>query len=308
MPAFLPAFAGAPIRVPANPQLRGILLIVVAWGIFALMDTIAKYLSHFYPVPAIVWARYAMNLLVLTAFLAARGQLHLARTARPGIQLVRGALLGSATIMFFTSLSVLPIAEAAAIGFVMPLFLALLAVPLLKERVDPGGLAAILVGLSATLVIVRPGSALFTAYALLPVGTAAANALYQILTRRIAGVEPPLTSLYYGALVGTVMFSFVVPFAWATPGSVWHWLLLVIMGLLASVGHFTLIRAFDHAPAGMLAPFAYSYLVWGVLLGFAVFGDFPDGPSFAGMAVIVVSGLYLANRQRLAIRKSSRKD
>jgi drug/metabolite transporter (DMT)-like permease len=293
--------------VPTNPQLRGILLIVSAWGVFALMDTIAKYLSRFYPVPAIVWARYAMNLIVLTAFLAARGQLHLARTARPRIQLVRGALLGSATIMFFTSLSVLPIAEAAAIGFVMPLFLALLAVPLLKERLDPGGIGAILVGLCATFVIVRPGSALFTAYALLPVGTALANALYQILTRRIAGVEPPLTSLFYGALVGTVMFSFVVPFVWATPGSVWHWMLLVVMGLLASVGHFTLIRAFDHAQAGLLAPFAYTYLVWGVLLGFAVFGDFPDGLSFAGMAVIVVSGLYVANRQRLAIRKSSRK-
>lgn len=294
--------------MPANPQLRGILLIVAAWGIFALMDTIAKYLSRFYPVPMVVWARYAMNLLVLTAFLAARGQLRLARTARPKIQLARGALLGSATIMFFTSLSVLPIAEAAAIGFVMPLFLALLAVPMLKERLDPGGLGAILVGLSATLVIVRPGSALFTVYALLPVGTALANALYQILTRRIAGVEPPLTSLFYGALVGTVMFSFVVPFHWATPASAWHWPLLVVMGLLASVGHFTLIRAFDYAPVGMLAPFAYSYLVWGVVLGLAVFGDFPDGLSFAGMAVIVASGLYLANRQRLAIRRSTRKD
>ena len=294
--------------MPSNPQLRGILLIVAAWGIFALMDTIAKYLSRFYPVPMVVWARYAMNLLVLTAFLAARGQLHLARTARPKIQLARGALLGSATIMFFTSLSVLPIAEAAAIGFVMPLFLALLAAPMLKERLDPGGLGAILVGLSATLVIVRPGSALFTVYALLPVGTALANALYQILTRRIAGVEPPLTSLFYGALVGTVMFSFVVPFHWATPASAWHWPLLVVMGVLASVGHFTLIRAFDYAPVGLLAPFAYSYLVWGVVLGLAVFGDFPDSLSFAGMAVIVASGLYLANRQRLAIRRSTRKD
>jgi len=294
--------------VPVNPQLRGILLMVVTWGIFALMDTTAKYLSRFYPVPAVVWARYAMNLLVLTAFLAARGQLHLARTARPGIQLVRGALLGSATIMFFTSLKVLPIAEAAALGFVMPLFLALLAVPLLKERLDPAGLGAIFVGLAATLVIVRPGSALFNAYALLPVGTALANALYQILTRRIAGLEPPLTSLFYGALVGTVMFSFVVPFTWATPAVLWHWILLLVMGLLASLGHFALIRAFDYAPAGLLAPFAYSYLVWGVLLGFAVFGDFPDGLSFAGMAVIAASGLYLANRQRLAIRKSTRKE
>jgi drug/metabolite transporter (DMT)-like permease len=286
-----------------NPQLRGVLLIVAAWGVFALMDTIAKYLARHYPVEGVVWARYAMNLVVLTVFLAARGELRYVRTARPGIQLARGALLGGATMMFFTSLTVLPIAEAAAIGFVMPLFLALLAVPLLKERIVPGSLAAIVVGLSGALVIARPGSALFTAYALLPVGTALANALYQILTRKVAGLEPPLTSLFYGALVGTVMFSFVLPFAWVTPGPAWHWLLLVLMGVLASVGHFTLIRAFDHAPATLLAPFAYSYLVWGALLGFAVFGDFPDGTSLAGMAIIAASGLYLVNHQRLAMRR-----
>ena len=287
-----------------TPALRGILLMVVAVGIFALMDTIAKYLARSYPVPGIVWARYAANLAILLAFLAARGELKRLRTARPGLQIARGLLLAGATFLYFTSLSVLPLAEAAAIGFVMPLFLALLAVPMLGERMDGTRLAAVLTGLAGVLVIVRPGAAVFTPYALLPVGMALCNALYQILTRKVAGVEHPLTSLVWGAIVGAVLFSFALPFSWVTPTDPWHWTLLGIIGLLASVGHFVLIRAYDYASATGLAPFFYTQLVWVMLLGWLVFGDFPDGWSLLGMGIIVASGLYLVGRQRLAVHRA----
>jgi drug/metabolite transporter (DMT)-like permease len=287
-----------------TPALRGTLLVVVAVGIFALMDTIAKYLARSYPVPGVVWARYAANLLILLAFLAARGDLRRLRTARPGLQVMRGLLLGGATLLYFTSLTVLPLAEAAAIGFVMPLFLALLAVPMLGERMDGARLAAVLVGLAGAMVIVRPGAALFTPYALLPVGMALCNALYQILTRKVAGIEHPLTSLVWGAIVGAVLFSFFLPFAWVTPTDPWHWVLLGIIGLLASVGHFILIRAYDYASATGLAPFFYTQLVWVILLGWLVFGDFPDGWSLLGMGVIVAAGIYLVGRQRLTVHRS----
>jgi len=287
-----------------TPALRGTLLVVVAVGVFALMDTIAKYLARSYPVPGVVWARYAANLLILLAFLAARGELKRLRTARPGLQITRGLLLGGATLFYFTSLTVLPLAEAAAIGFVMPLFLALLAVPMLGERMDGTRLAAVLVGLAGALVIVRPGAAVFTPYALLPVGMALFNALYQILTRKVAGVEHPLTSLVWGAIVGAVLFSFFLPFAWVTPTDPWHWALLAVIGLLASVGHFVLIRAYDYASATGLAPFFYTQLVWVMLLGWLVFGDFPDGWSLLGMGIIVASGIYLVGRQRLTVHRS----
>jgi drug/metabolite transporter (DMT)-like permease len=287
-----------------TPALRGTLLVVIAVGIFALMDTIAKYLARSYPVPGVVWARYAANLIILLSFLAARGDLRRLRTVRPGLQVMRGLLLGGATLLYFTSLTVLPLAEAAAIGFVMPLFLALLAVPMLGERMDGARLAAVLVGLAGAMVIVRPGAAVFTPYALLPVGMALCNALYQILTRKVAGIEHPLTSLVWGAIVGAVLFSFFLPFAWVTPTDPWHWTLLVVIGLLASVGHFILIRAYDYASATGLAPFFYTQLVWVILLGWLVFGDFPDGWSLLGMGIIVASGIYLVGRQRLTTRRS----
>jgi len=215
-----------------------------AVGVFTLMDAIAKYLSQWYPVPGIVWARYAANLAILLAWFAALG-----------------------------------------------------------ERLDLPRLVAILVGLAGAILIVRPGSELFTRYALLPLAMAACNALYQILTRKVAGLEHPLTSLIWGAIVGAVLLSAALPFAWKTPDNAFHWALLAVIGVLASVGHYLLIRAYDHAPAIVRAPYTYTALVWAMLLGLAVFGNFPDAGSLAGMAVIVASGLFIANRQRLTVRR-----
>jgi drug/metabolite transporter (DMT)-like permease len=277
---------------------------VAAVGLFTLMDAIAKYLSRSYPVPGIVWARYALNLVILLAWLAARGELRRVRTSRPGIQLARGLLLACATLIYFTSLTVLPLADAAAIAFVLPLFVAALAVPMLKERLDMTRLAAIAIGFAGALLVVRPGSAVFTVYALLPMGMALCNALYQILTRKIAGVEHPLTSLIWGAIVGAALLSAVLPFAWKTPDQATHWVLLGVIGILASVGHYLLIRAYDYASATLLAPFTYSGLVWAMALGFVVFGNFPDGWALTGMGIIVASGLFLVNRQRLTVHRS----
>ena len=276
---------------------------VAAVGVFTLMDTIAKYLAQWYPVPGIVWARYAMNVLVLFVWFVACGELRRLRTARPGIQLARGLLLAGATSLYFTSLRVLPLADAAAIGLVLPLFVAALAVPMLKERLDAPRAIAIAVGLAGALLIVRPGSATFTPYALLPMAMALCNALYQILTRKVAGLEHPLTSLVWGAIVGAVVLSATLPFAWKTPDDPLHWLLLGVIGVLASVGHYLLIRAYDYAPATLLAPFTYSALIWAILLGLAVFGNFPDGWSLSGMTVIAATGLFLVSRQRLAVRR-----
>src|SRR5258706_2188378 len=277
---------------------------VAAVGFFVSMDTIAKYLSRWYPVPLIVWARYVANLAVLLAFLAARGELRLLRTARPGLQFARGVLLASATLLFFASLSVLPLADANAIGFAMPLFVAALAVPMVGERLEVPRLIAILAGLAGALIIVRPGSELFTPYALLPLGMAVCNALYQILTRKLAGVEPPLTSLVWGAIVGAVLLSAAAPFVWVSPQAAFHGALIVAIGVLASVGHFLLVKAYEFAGASLLAPFTYTALVWAMLSGWLVFGDLPDGTSLVGMGVIVLSGLYLANRQRLTMHRS----
>lgn len=283
---------------------RGILLIVAATGLFVLMDSIAKHLAQWYPMPGVIWARYLVNLGMILAWFAARGELRRVLTARPGIQLARGALLASSTFLYFMSLTVLPLANAAAIGFVLPLFVAALAVPMLGERLDLARALAIVAGLAGALIIVRPGSDVFTPYALLPIGMAVCNALYQVLTRKIAGSEHPLTSLVWGALVGAVLMSAAAPFYFQMPAVGWHWVLLAVVGVCASVGHYLLIRAYEFANATLLAPYTYTALVWALLLGFLLFGQLPDAWAVTGMAIIVLSGLFLAARQRLAVRRS----
>jgi len=287
-----------------HPALRGVALMIAAVGVFALLDATGKYLAQSYPVPGIVWARYAVNLGLMIGWFVARGLLRRMRTARLGVQSLRGLMLGSATLLYMTALSQMPMADAAAIGFVMPLIAAVLAVPMLNERLDGPRLLAVLAGLGGAVVIVRPGFSVFTPYALLPLGMAVCNALYQILTRKLAGVEHPLTSLFWGALIGTLLYTPFLPASGEMPREALDWILFGLMGVFGLVGHLLLIRAYDFASASLLVPMHYSQLVWVILLGYLVFDDFPDGWSLVGMAIIVVSGLYLVNRQRLAVTRS----
>jgi len=276
-------------------------MMIAAVGIFALLDTSAKLLaSRGYPVAMVVWARYAGNLVLLLAWLAGAGALGRMRTKRAGTQILRGLMLGSATLLYFSALSLMPIADAAAIGFSMPLMVALLAVPMLGERLDPVRLAVILAGLAGAILIVRPGSGLFGWVALLPLGMALCNAFYQILTRKLSGIEHPMTSLFWGALVGTAMFTPFLGSAWTPPTGLLDAVLFLFLGAFGFAGHLLLIRAYEHATVSLLAPLHYSQLVWVLALGWLLFGEFPDGWSMIGMSIIVVSGLALVNRQRLA--------
>jgi len=286
-----------------HPTLRGVALMIAAVGVFALLDATGKYLSQSYPVPGIVWARYAVNLGLLLGWFVARGKLRRMRTARLGVQALRGLMLGSATLLYLTALSQMPMADAAAIGFVMPLVAAVLAVPMLNERLDGPRLLAVLAGLGGALVIVRPGFSVFTLYALLPLGMAVCNALYQILTRKLAGVEHPLTSLFWGALIGTLLYTPFLPSSGSLPETGLDWVLFGVMGVFGLVGHLLLIRAYDFANASLLVPMHYSQLIWVILLDYLVFDDFPDDWSLVGMTIIVISGLYLVNRQRLAVTR-----
>jgi drug/metabolite transporter (DMT)-like permease len=285
---------------PGGPQhhLRGILLIVAAVSIFAIMDTTAKYLSRTYPVPAIVWSRYVFQAVFMLVVLGPRLKLDLVRTRRPGLQVARGVTLALSTVLFFSALARMPIAEASAITFLSPLLLTALSVLLLRERVSPAAWLAVATGFVGVLIIIRPGGAVFSPAALLPLATAFCFAAYQLMTRQLASVDSSFATLFYGAIVGTVLLSLLLPFYWHPPESLAHGLLLAMLGVLGSVGHFVLIRAFEHAPASVLAPFVYAQLVSVLILGYLVFGDFPDGWSLVGMGIIVASGAFVASRGR----------
>ena len=276
---------------------RGILMAVLATISYAVVDTLSKYQAREYPVGMIVWARYAVPLVVLLLVFFPRRGRGMLRTAFPVIQLVRGVLLTAGTIFIVLAYRVMPIAEAQAISFIHPVLLTLLAVVFLGEKVSRLGWAAVLLGFSGVLIIVRPGGGLFTPAALLPLGLALCFSFYQMFTRVIATKESSINSLFCVLLVGSVVMSLALPFVWVDPTPKGAFFFALI-GISSGIGHFSTIKALEYAPASLLAPFAYVQLLWVSILGILVFGDFPDGITIIGMAIVVAGGLLVATSRQ----------
>jgi len=260
---------------------------------FSSIDATGKYLSGFYPVPEVVWVRYAIHALLMITLLAPRLGWQLVRTSQPGGQLIRAGLLLGSTLCNFSALAFLPLAEVKAISFVSPLLVTVFAVWLLREHVTMSRWAAVVVGFLGTLFIIRPGSHMLSWAATLALGTALCYSLYQIMTRKFSENEDPIVTLFFTAIVGCVVLSFVMPFVWVTP-TLAHIPLFVFLGAAAMVGHYLLIKALELERASILSPFGYTQLLWVTLFGFLVFGQWPDRHAFIGMAIIVGSGLYVA--------------
>jgi len=172
-----------------------------------------------------------------------------------------------------------------------------LSVPLLKERVGLRRWIAVFVGFVGMIVIIRPGGGLFQLAALLPILVTVFYALYQIITRLISHRTDPINSLFYTAIVGGVLMSLIVPFFWQMP-TLEQWGLLIVAGFLGGLGHWAIIIAYQRAEAPLVAPFAYSELIWATLLGLSLFGDFPDLWTLVGAGIIAASGIYILQRER----------
>ena len=275
---------------------RGIYWMLLTTGLFTSLDATAKYLAQDYPVPQVLWARFSFHLLFVAAFLGTRLSVTL-RSHRPGLQLLRSLLMLVTTGMFFFAVGSLPLADVVAIMFVGPLFVTALSVPLLGDYVGPRRWAAVAVGFLGALLVVRPGSGIMHGLAILPVLAAFSHSLYTITTRKLANHDLPMTTLFYTAALGAVVTTAIVPLFWVTP-DVAGWLLMALLGVFGAAGHLTLIKALGYASPVVVAPLSYASLVWSIGMGFALFGDLPDGMTLLGAAVIAGSGLYVFHRER----------
>lgn len=285
-------------------HLHGIALLSLAVLCFAILDGLAKYLSRYHTVPSLVWARYAVHTLLMLGLFGPRMGRGLIRTRRPWMQLLRALLLLGATLFFMSGLLYLPLAEATAINYLNPLLVTALSVPLLGERVSLHSGLAVLCGFVGVLIVVRPGSALFTPAILLPLAAAVCLSLYQIITRKFSGAENGTTTNFITGLVGAVLMSVLLPWTWSmpTPG---HALLMMGLGIVGFCGHQLLIKAFEHTTPAVLAPFSYGQIVWAALLGYLVFDALPDIGSILGITVITASGLYVAYHHSTQPRRRS---
>lgn len=283
-----------------DQPLRGIALMLVFAFMAAMLDAVAKWFTRHYPVPELMWIRYASQtgmFLAMTPFLGWRA---IASTRVPLLQVARGTALLASASLFVAGLSLLPFATTKVLAHTSPLIVAAISLPLLGEIVGWRRWIAICVGFLGILVVIRPEVGTIRPAMLFPLGTALSYALYQVMTRHVAGIDKPLPSLFYTSLVGFALTSLAVPFFWVTPSPA-HAAILFVHGMVIGLGHFILIRAFAFAPASLLAPFGYTSLVWAIALGYFVFDEAPDWGTLLGGGLIALAGIYLVR----AVRKGS---
>jgi drug/metabolite transporter (DMT)-like permease len=289
-------------QLPAADDVRarlfGIGLMCAALFFFACLDAIAKWLTGSLPILEVVWARYASHFIIALLVVNPWTMPGLMKTQRPWLQIGRSALLFASTACNFVALRYLQLDQTATISFTTPFIIALLAGPLLGEWIHWRRWIAIIVGFCGVLLVTRPGFGGIHPAAIFSLISMICYALYNIMTRFLAGQDTTGTTMFYTALVGFLAASVPLPAVWVTPTEP-----LVIAGMIAVgafgwIGHLFLIIAHRYAPAPVLAPYIYTQLIWYVGAGFLVFGDLPNAFTLAGAAIVTASGLYLLYRER----------
>jgi drug/metabolite transporter (DMT)-like permease len=275
---------------------RGITLMVVASALITLNDAIAKWLTATYPVGQILCLR-GVFFMVPVMFLVWRGGgLKSLRVHSVGGQVVRAGLFVLASAFFVTSVGLMPLSTVIALTFASPLIITALAPSMLGERVGWRRWTAVLVGFSGVLLIVRPFQEGWQLVALLPIAGAAAGSLRDIATRRITAHESSASILFYAALTVIVLGLGTSPFGWM-PLSAFDLTLLAIQGFAMGVAHYMMVESFRLSEAALVAPFKYSGFLWALIYGATIWGEYPDGMTLAGAAVILASGLYILHRE-----------
>ena len=274
-----------------------ILLMIGAVFCFASMDATAKYLMKEIGPAQTIWARYTVQAILVTVLILPKINIY-GKTKYPKLQFLRSVALMMATTLFFFAFSRLGLAEASAIFNISPVLITLGAFLFLREQIGPRRVIGIVVSLLGALIIIRPGSGVFTIYALLPLGAAIFYSTYSLVTRFVGADESPWTSLFYSAIFGAICYSIYIVFHW-NPMSSNALLLTIIIGLFGTAGHICLIRALTLGEASLVAPFIYTNLLFTTIWGLVLFGNFPDFWTICGALIIVAAGVYVWARDRV---------
>jgi drug/metabolite transporter (DMT)-like permease len=275
-----------------------IAIFVLAMIIFAFQDAITKHLSVGFPAPQLLLIRFSVFLITALAFTVRGDGIRAAFATRClCLQILRTLVIVAEIGLFILSVRTLPLADAHAIIAVSPLIVTALSVLLLHEQVGLRRWAAVVVGFIGILIILRPSFQAVDIGMLYALGTAVLFALYMVLTRIVSLKDSAGTSMIYMGVVGVIATGVLAPFYWRAP-DLQSWGLLLGLGVLSTIAHLFLLKALSMTQASVLQPFNYTLLVWVTVVGFVVFGDFPDAWTIAGAGIVVASGLYTIYRER----------
>jgi drug/metabolite transporter (DMT)-like permease len=275
--------------------MKGVAYILAAVLLFSILDALVKAAAASYSIGQIVFFRSAFAFVPLSIAVWWTGGPARIRSGRPMYHAARGILGLVAMGCFFTALRTQPLADVVAISFTGPLFIALLARPLLGERLTPRRWAAVLGGFIGVLLIIRPGTSMFTVPSLLPLVGALAYSTIMMLVRRMGSREGTVATAVFFTTFTMLASAATLPWTYSRPDAAGLFL-LVAVGLAGGCANLCLTQAFKMSPVGLLAPFEYTALIWGILFGYAFWGEVPDWQMLVGAMIVVTSGLMVVRR------------
>jgi len=273
--------------------LNGTALMLGAMSVVPMLDVIAKILSESYPVMQISWARFAFHTLWLLPLLFWQRLRWWRMPKQPAFHLLRSLMLTLATLFFFTAIKTNPIPNALTLLFVSPLIVAMLAPFVLGERFDIFVGIGVLVGFVGVVIVLQPDTEQFKPSLLYALVAGFCYALYIITTRKLSLSGPPLLTLFYTAIVGTLVLGPMAVSNWVVPDLVGI-LMAAAMGLVAAIAHFMIIKSFECATASELSPFGYFEIVVAMVLSYFVFKFVPTSEAMVGLIIIISSGLFVS--------------
>ncbi|WP_164527876.1 DMT family transporter [Georhizobium profundi] len=289
---------------------QGMMIMSVGMLILPVMDGIGKYLATEQAMSPgqVSFYRFIVQLILTVAAIALVSGRPGFKSNRFWLNILRGFLIGGASLCFFAAVKYMPIADALAIFFVEPFILTALSALILGEKVGWRRWAAIGLGFIGALIVIQPSFARFGFIAFLPLGTASLFAVYMLLNRSLGVHDGPMVMQYLAGIGGTVMIALamgigsvvgITDLAPSWPANGLSLSLVLLLGFLAAVGHGLVVLAFQKAPASLLAPFQYLEIISAVLIGYLVFSDVPSASKWVGIAIIVASGLFIFRRERI---------
>lgn len=293
---------------PSSP-FRGMVLMAGCMLVLPVMDAIAKYMANVEGMSPgqITFYRFFFQLASVLPVLVALNGLSAFSAKRPWVNLLRGAIHGAASLMFFMAVKYMPLADVFAIYFVEPFILTAMSAIFLKEKVGWRRWLAIAVGFGGAMIVIQPSYEVFGLTALLPVACAFLYALYMFLNRAIGEADSPMTMQTMAGIGGTLFMAGALmagtaaggaDFAISLPDSTLGLGLLILLGAISGYIHLLVVRAFRMATLSVLAPFQYFEIIAAVALGYLLFDDFPTPSKWLGIVIIVGSGLFILWREQ----------
>jgi len=276
---------------------RGLLYMASAVFFLTMLDAGVKWLTDDYSPFQIAFLRYVVGLLFAIGIATQAGGLRTLKTKRPGGHALRSIFNIGTMLTFYYALAMLPLADTMAITYAGPLFMTILSVLLLKEKVGPRRWGAVLIGFVGVLVILQPSGTGFNWAAVLALSSAFLYALTLITSRQLSGTESSHTILFYYSVGVLIVTGATMPWLWVTPSWSDLWVFLLV-GVAGSIGQFCLNQAFRYSEVSLLAPIDYTGLVWGTLFGWALWSQLPSVTVIVGSLIVVGSTLYIVNRER----------